>query len=78
MMYLVTVKLPKNPKHNPHDKQLKRCPVNEQSACTDATGEHHTIAVISALSLADVHTHYAQQYHVTRIETVREAPHELK
>lgn len=77
MNFLVTVRLPKNPEHNPRDKKIGPCPVNGKP-CTDVTGEHHTF-------LADLDGHtlhgedvdaegvreiYQGLYHVTRVETV--------
>ena len=44
MFVLVTVKLPRNPEHDPRRKVTGPCPVNG-SVCTDVTGEHHTVAV---------------------------------
>lgn len=44
MVYLVTVKLPKNPAHNPNSKVTGKCPVNG-NYCSDTTGEHHTVLI---------------------------------
>ncbi len=68
--YLVTVKLPKNPEHNPRRKIFGACPVNGEP-CSDVTGEHHTILVRSAKG-GDYVTKAAQaKYgHVTRVESV--------
>lgn len=38
---LVTVKLPKNPDHDPRAKRTGPCPFSHE--CTDVTGEHHTL-----------------------------------
>lgn len=43
-VWLITVKVPKNPDHNPRDKKTGECPVNG-TRCTDVTGEHHTFAM---------------------------------
>lgn len=72
MMYLVTVKMPKNPDHNPRDKKTGPCPVNEKP-CSDVTGEHHTFlaSLDDDLSVEDVRDIYRQcDYWVTRVETV--------
>src|SRR5688500_19844453 len=42
--FAVTVKLSKNPRHNPRDKKTALCPVT-YGTCTDATGDHHTLIV---------------------------------
>ncbi|HEY6019073.1 MAG TPA: hypothetical protein VIY48_04010 [Candidatus Paceibacterota bacterium] len=70
MLYAVTVKLPKNPEHDPHNKQTGACPAGDgESVCTDVTGEHHTILIT-----ADDQDHakfLVRNYkHVTRIEEV--------
>lgn len=55
-MFIVTVRLPKNPKHDPHNKVTGPCPLYQHmsellaglstvyitSLCTDTTGEHHS------------------------------------
>lgn len=67
-LYLVTVKLPKNPDHNPHDKKTGVCPASQQ-VCTDATGEHHTVVVSSTWGLEAVTEACKTQFgHVTRVE----------
>jgi hypothetical protein len=71
--YLVTVKLKKNPDHNPHDKKTQQCPLDMDSTCTDATGEHHTALVSSVRTIGEVKEQYERLgYHVTRVETVSE------
>lgn len=42
--YIVTVKLPKNSAHDPHNKKTAPCPVTGL-LCTDSTGEHHSMIV---------------------------------
>lgn len=71
--YLVTVKLPKNPRHDPRNKRVAACPANKgpgrAAVCTDHTGEHHTILVRSARSSETVSLWAREKYgHVTRIE----------
>jgi len=62
---LVTIKLPKNPNHDPHNKVTGPCPVS--SECTDSTGEHHTVLVTSDEEIAALREEFG---HITRIETV--------
>jgi len=71
--YLVTVKLAKNPDHDPHRKVIGPCPLNgdEAKICTDTTGEHHTIMVQAmGYEAARINTlkAYPEAKHVTRIE----------
>lgn len=69
-VFLVTVRLPKNPEHNPRDKKTGACPVNGK-LCTDVTGEHHTfLTELDEGSAEDVREIYQGIYHVTRVETV--------
>lgn len=63
--YLVTIKLPKNPDHNPHDKKLGRCEVSP--LCSDSTGEHHTVLAHGNLEVDALR----RSYHITRVEEVR-------
>ncbi|AXH66272.1 hypothetical protein SEA_SATIS_111 [Streptomyces phage Satis] len=77
MNFLVTVKLAKNPGHNPREKKTGPCPVNGKP-CTDVTGEHHTFLVDldghtlhgREMDAEGVREFYAGTYHVTRVETV--------
>lgn len=41
MKAIVTIKLPRNPYHDPKNKQTGLCPINHK-VCTDVTGEHHS------------------------------------
>lgn len=71
MLFIVTVKLPRNPDHNPRSKVTGPCPVDPRVQCTDVTGEYH-----SYLTLADgepaAREGVRRQYgwHVTRIESI--------
>lgn len=40
-LYIITVKLPKNPSHDGRNKKSGMCPINN-AICTDVTGEHHS------------------------------------
>lgn len=65
-MFLITVKLPKSPDHDPHNKVTGDCPVSG-FLCTDVTGEHHTF--VSHLKSVDaVLRMWKDSYHITRIE----------
>ncbi len=64
--YLVTIKLARNPDHNPRQKVTAKCPFHG-SVCTDATGEHHTV-MAKGYSASEVYARFAKDYHVTRVE----------
>lgn len=61
---IVTIKLPKNPNHDPHNKVTSSCPFS--GTCTDATGEHHSGLVASLADIDKLREHY----HITRIEYI--------
>lgn len=63
-MKIVTIKLPKNPAHNPHAKVTAPCAVSE--VCTDSTGEHHSVIALDD----EVETMREQYGHITRVEDV--------
>lgn len=68
--FLVTVRLPKNPAHNPRDKKTGPCPVNGKP-CTDVTGEHHSFLVdLDDMDAEGVHEIYLGIHRVTRVETI--------
>ena len=70
--FIVTVRLDKNPDHDPRNKKTGTCPIGDGGTCTDVTGEHHSVlvnaetidgvrqAVINGLGI----------HHITRIEEV--------
>ena len=62
---LVTIKLPRNKNHNPHNKITAECPVSTD--CTDSTGEHHTVIVYSDAEVEGLRATFG---HITRIEEV--------
>lgn len=62
---LVTIKLPKNPNHNPHSKVTGPCPVSR--VCTDSTGEHHTVLVGNDAEVEELRKRFG---HITRVEKV--------
>lgn len=66
MKYLVTVKLPKNPAHDPRNKKAGPCPVSGRY-CSDTTGEHHTLLWDGSREEVDV---AFGKYHITRVELV--------
>jgi hypothetical protein len=66
--YLVTVKLPKNPAHNPRAKQTGQCPFSDE--CTDVTGEHHSF-LTNAEGVAQLRENGP---YLTRAELLRRTP----
>lgn len=68
--FLVTIKLHKNPNHNPKMKVAGICPANPDKLCSDITGEHHTL-LWEGNSLVDAIEHWrGMGLHVTRVEEV--------
>ena len=76
-VFIVTIKMPRNPKHNPHNKVTGECKFSP--VCTDVTGEHHNILVLAegylkshADHIVDVRSQVKLKYgdttHITRIE----------
>lgn len=65
--YMITVKLPRNPLHDPRKKVQGFCPVNGMR-CTNVTGEHHTLLVVSPYDIDKIMFIWQQKHHVTRIE----------
>lgn len=66
-MFIVTIKVEKNPNHNPRAKVTAVCPVS--STCTDSTGEHHSV-LMEAESAEDARERVFKSagVHVTRVE----------
>jgi len=68
--FIVTVKLPNDPNHDPKNKITGPCPITK-AHCTDVTGAHHSAVIKNVLSaelvLADFQ---ALGLHVTRIEQI--------
>lgn len=64
-MYVVTVKLPRDPNHDPRNKKTGKCPVSEH--CTDVTGQHHSFVVVGDADLEWAKETYE---HITRVERV--------
>ena len=68
MPYIVTIKLPRNPNHDPHNKVTGTCPASlDGETCTDVTGEHHSLLVRDQEAM-DVWLNSG--VHVTRVEQV--------
>lgn len=72
-IFLVTVKLERDSKHNPAAKVTGQCPASSVPAtCTDVTGQHHTILFDTdddSTTIDDVRTLFdVTGLHVTRIE----------
>lgn len=69
-LFMVTVKQPRDPEHNPHHKKTGRCTAigSAGATCTDTTGQHHTV-LVRAITLDLVRKWAAERWeHVTRIE----------
>jgi hypothetical protein len=67
MKAIVTIKLPKNPLHNPNQKKTGKCPVSG-NVCTDVTGEHHSI-LVEGNNIEDITKEVKKRFsHITRIE----------
>lgn len=66
--YIVTVKLPRNPNHDPRNKQTARCKFSP--ICTDSTGEHHNFLVMapSVKKVREIVKKVYGDIHITRIE----------
>lgn len=78
MKAIVTVKLPRNPKHNPRNKQIGICPlcsISERKAgmgrlCTDVTGSHHSY-IEEGKNRLDIFCKAKAKYgHITRVEVI--------
>lgn len=65
--FMVTVKLPRNPNHDPKNKVTGKCPMGD-GICTDVTGEHHTI-LVQGTTMDWINDYFAGR-HITRIEEV--------
>jgi len=65
--FIVTVKLKKNPEHDPKNKVEGHCPMGD-GHCTDVTGEHHSF-LVTGTTVGDIRARWSD-YHITRIEQV--------
>lgn len=68
-MWLVTVKLPRHPDHDPSNKQAGVCPLSlvigrSHRSCGDTLGQHHTVLVESASTVRELR----EKFHITRVE----------
>lgn len=69
MRAIVTVKLPRNPAHDPRNKISGKCPLQEVW-CTDTTGSHHCY-VESGADFEEIKKKAHEKYaHITRIEAI--------
>lgn len=65
-MYIVTIKLPTDPQHDPKNKKTGACLLSKE--CTDVTGAHHSVLVPED----QLETIRASGMHITRVErTIR-------
>jgi len=68
-MFIVTIKLPRNPDHDPHNKKSGNCLVSNN--CTDVTGEHHSY-LDQDVSEERLRARASERFkHITRTEEVR-------
>jgi len=73
---IVTVKLPRNPRHDPHNKIAGKCPLSRilktYVYCTDVTGSHHSY-IEEGLSLKEIKEKAKKKFqHITRVEACDE------
>jgi hypothetical protein len=70
--YAVTVKLPRDPTHDPANKITGVCALPDGGTCTDVTGQHHTYLTWSDRGIEHVREDATRRgfTHVTRIEEV--------
>ena len=66
--YLVTIKLRRDSRHDPRNKQTGICPVSPY--CTDVTGEHHTMLIEASDEEHAIRQASALGSRITRIERV--------
>jgi len=80
MRAIVTVKLPRNPKHDPRNKITGKCPLFKKPfvpfeyvgdfICTDVTGSHHSY-IETGKDLEQIKNRAKSKYgHVTRVEVL--------
>jgi hypothetical protein len=67
-LYIVTVKLPKKPEHDPDNKRMGACAMSPE--CSDVTGEHHSYLVTAETADAARANGEERFGHVTRVELV--------
>ena len=76
MKAIVTVRLPRNPKHDPRNKQGGDCPLTKTlgyyTSCSDKTGEHHSY-IEEGVNMDDIWQKAETKFkHVTRTESAEE------
>lgn len=64
MIFVVTVKLGRNPTHDPTNKIEGPCPVDPNVSCSDMTGQHHTVIAGSIERVLEI----GRSFHITRVE----------
>lgn len=70
-IYIVTVKVKRNYKHDSQNKIENNCPYSDW--CTDSTGSHHTFLMLG-LETPDIRRQMKEKYpniHITRIEKAK-------
>ncbi len=72
MKAIVTIKLKRNPVHNPSMKRTGKCPIDKERICTDTTGSHHSY-IETGVSLMDIQSKARRKgFHITRVEVIEE------
>lgn len=70
MKAIITVKLYKNPKHDPHNKVYGDCPLSDNGKCSDVTGEHHSY-LDEGTTEQEIWAKAKKTYmHITRVEII--------
>lgn len=80
MQAIVTVKMPRDPKHDPRNKKVGTCPLFKPPftpfklqgsfTCTDMTGEHHSY-LETGDDIDDIQKKAAAKFkHITRVEEI--------
>lgn len=72
MKAVVTIKLPRDPKHDPRNKRQGKCPISKiigrEIWCTDVTGSHHSY-VETGYNAKEIRGKIEARFkHITRIE----------
>jgi len=70
--WIATVRLDKNPDHDPRNKVTGACPIGMGGTSTDVTGEHHSV-LVNATNVEEARKAVIAAtgiHHITRIEEV--------
>ena len=71
MRAIVTIKIKRNPNHDPRNKKTGKCPI-QNCICTDITGSHHSY-IETGENKSDIYWKAKLKHgHVTRIEVIND------